>query len=512
MRIVAVLKEPIDQADRDPGTRRRRGRSGRAQVATLGLDVDRRPLYNHVAAMPVAHRHELQPSMRSELSLYPQGAVMAEVLTESTWTGFTKKLKVDLDDATLTKALAKFDKAPQAKPHLRQEALRTVVDEIKKQVTALGKRKKELGDKAFGEVKDKLYALLDAAETLQKEVQRSVDAGGDDEEESPALLTTKLIPLIREVRKGDLVLQSLVAVAGKETVLLLSRKAISPARGKLLKEQMANPAGLKFVRGDCRFEQNALTFVVQAPAAQLARKIKEALLSQTGLRLKVRVRGEGGDLEEDGETEELADDGVPKAPPLPGAKVGQAPAAGAPTTQPQDTQADVAAAAFNARLAALVPTAKAAGPEVRAKVSEAGLAARKRSFDDANRLLDEAERMVEAGPSTDAKTASAAPGAGQAAPDDVMVRWKAQRTAAITTLKSVATKIASAKHAKSAKAILEIQAVIKNLTAEPSTQQQVTELQNYLGSDDVVNDVCEMVEDIRTPLLGVLTDLRAQVA
>jgi len=447
--------------------------------------------------------------MRSELSLYRQGVVMAEVLRESTWTGFTKKLKVELDDATLIKALAKFDKASEVKPDMRQEALRTVVDEIKKQVTALGKRKKELGDKAFGEVKDKLYALLDAAETLQKEVQRSVDAGGDDDEDGPALLTTKLIPLIREVRKGDLVLQSLVAVAGKETVLLLSRKAISPARGKLLKEQMANPAGLKFIRGDCRFEQNALTFIVQAPAAQLAKKIKEALLGQTGLRLKVRVRGEGGELEEDGETEVLAEGGVPpEAPPLPGAKVGQASAA--EQRSPTGTQADVAAA-FNARLAALLPAVKAAGPEVRAKISEAGLAARKRSFDEANRLLDEAERMVEASPSTAAKPASAAPGASQEARDDVMARWKAQRTAAITSLKSVATKIASAKHAKSAKAILEIQAVIKNLTAEPSTQQQVTELQNYLGSDDVVHDVCEMVEDIRTPLLRVLTDLRAHV-
>ena len=72
--------------------------------------------------------------------------------------------------------------------------------------------------------------------------------------------------------------------------------------------------------------------------------------------------------------------------------------------------------------------------------------------------------------------------------------------------------IASAKHASSAKAIIEIQAVIANLTAEPSTLQQVSELQTWLGSDDVVNDVCELADDIRTPLLGALTQLRESLA
>ena len=73
-----------------------------------------------------------------------------------------------------------------------------------------------------------------------------------------------------------------------------------------------------------------------------------------------------------------------------------------------------------------------------------------------------------------------------------MGRWQKQRTEAAAKLKSVAARIAAAKHPSSAKAILEIQAVIKNLTPEPSTLQQVTELQNYLGSDDIVQDVCEL--------------------
>jgi hypothetical protein len=93
-----------------------------------------------------------------------------------------------------------------------------------------------------------------------------------------------------------------------------------------------------------------------------------------------------------------------------------------------------------------------------------------------------------------------------------MAEWKARRTAAVNSLRELAGRIASAKHASSAKAIIEIQAVIANLTAEPSTLQQVTELQTWLGTDDVVNDVCDLAEDIRSPLLGALTQLRESMA
>ncbi len=257
---------------------------------------------------------------------------MPEVLSESTWTAYTKKAKLSLDDGPLLKALAKFDKTTEAKPEPRLEALRSVADEIRKQVTALSKRKKELGDKPFNEAKDKLGGLLAAAEALQKDTEKAAekaaeaaaakDSGDGDDEDSPALLTTKLIPLLREVRKGELTLQALIATAGKETVVLLQRKPISPARGKLLKEQMTNPAGLKFIRGEATFENNALTFIVQAAAGGLAKKIKEALLKQTDLRLKVRVRGEDpNDVDDDGDPLEAV------AATAPGAEAAAAPAA-----------------------------------------------------------------------------------------------------------------------------------------------------------------------------------------
>jgi hypothetical protein len=414
---------------------------------------------------------------------------MAEKLSESTWTTFTRKLKLDLDDAALVRALARFDKTSDDKPEPRAQALQGVVDEIGRQAALQARRKKELGDKTFGEIKDKLDALLSAAETLQKETAKAATQGrkgDDDEEDAPALLTSKLLALLREVRKGERVLQSLVATAGKDTVVMLSRGAISPARGALLKARMTNPAGLKFIRGECLFEDGAVTFVVQAPAAGLAMRIKAALLLQTGQQLKVRVRGENPDDVDQDDVDDEAPATTQSAAPRP----------------PQAREPDPATA-FNARLGELVARLRQAAPEIRAKASEAGLAARKRDFARAGRLLDEAERMLERARAGD----SASGGRPEA-----MAAWAARRAAAIASLKSVAAKIAAARHPSSAKAILEIQAVIRNLTAEPATRQQVSELRHWLDTDDVVAEVCALDRDIRTPLLDALSGLQAQVA
>ena len=262
---------------------------------------------------------------------------MAVKISESEWADFTKKVikdgkldpKLKLDDAALSKALAAYDKTEASKPEPHLKALDELIKQIPEQVKALVKRKKELGDKPFGQLKDKLYELLEAAEGQRKtamdkaaeakaaESKGKGKADEDDEEETPALLTTKMIPLLRELKKGEVTMPCLIALAGKETVVLLSRKPISPARGKLLKEQMEKPTGLKFIRGDSMYEKGALTFVVQSPGAALAKRLRQALLDQTQLRLKVKVRGEDGVEELDGEEETVEQEGVQaqKAPP-----------------------------------------------------------------------------------------------------------------------------------------------------------------------------------------------------
>lgn len=272
---------------------------------------------------------------------------MADKIGKALWEAFTRKQKFDAepDDKALLKALARVDAAGDRDHESRLQALDEVIEQGKKLVLALPRLKKELEAKlkkeadpkkkkeldgnlkAIDATKDELNETIESAQRLQKDTRETQEAESNeqDEADSPALLTSKMVPLIRELRKGQVQMFSLVALAGKETVVLISKRAISPARGKLLKEQLSNPSGLKFIRGECLFEENALTFVVQARAAGLAKKLKAALLAQTELRLKVRVRGEDPDdveeeVEEDGEGEGQGQEGataqVPPAPPV----------------------------------------------------------------------------------------------------------------------------------------------------------------------------------------------------
>jgi hypothetical protein len=118
--------------------------------------------------------------------------------------------------------------------------------------------------------------------------------------------------------------------------------------------------------------------------------------------------------------------------------------------------------------------------------------------------------------SASANTSAKAGDAGAKAPlakdGAAMAIWQTQRSAAVGSLKAVAGKIAAAKHASSAPAIVEIQAVLNKLSVDQPTPQQVTELQRYLGADNIVNDLCELADDIRTPLLGALGQLQTALA
>lgn len=90
--------------------------------------------------------------------------------------------------------------------------------------------------------------------------------------------------------------------------------------------------------------------------------------------------------------------------------------------------------------------------------------------------------------------------------------WAKVRGDAVATLKGAAKEIAELKDPESAKAVIEISAVVKNLTVEPTTPQQVAELVRYIDKDDVVLDVSEFASDIRTPLLKVLAQLHKAVS
>ncbi|MDR7273031.1 hypothetical protein J2X20_005716 [Pelomonas saccharophila] len=171
-------------------------------------------------------------------------------------------------------------------------------------------------------------------------------------------------------------------------------------------------------------------------------------------------------------------------------------------------------AAFTKRMAAMGAAIKAglAGPEkarIKLGLEKITELTGKSKFADAGKVLDAIQALLGKGGGDAPTTTGDGGGKGAAAALD---EWKTRRAAAVTSLKAVATQVANAKHASSAKAIIELQAVIKNLTEAPSTVQQVKDLERWLKDDDVVTDVCELAEDIRTPLLGALGKLRDAIA
>lgn len=146
----------------------------------------------------------------------------------------------------------------------------------------------------------KAKAEADKKAKAESEAKKREEHKGKEEEseeesdDATELLTTKLVPLLRQVAKGQ-VMHTLVAKSGKQVVVLLSRKPISPSRRKLLADQLGG-GSTKYYPGHCSLEGGATTFALKAEVAGMAKLIKAALLEQTGLRLnKVKCRGEDGD-------------------------------------------------------------------------------------------------------------------------------------------------------------------------------------------------------------------------
>jgi hypothetical protein len=216
--------------------------------------------------------------------------------------------------------------------------------------------------------------------------------------------------------------------------------------------------------------------------------------------------GGGNDVLDEQEADETEADeaqGAPVRHPVRAAKEEEADEAEA-----EDETSD--AAAFTKRMASMRDAIKAGmtGPES-ARVK---LGMQKITELTANGKFAEAGKVLDAVAALLKQDGGAPKTNGGADAGKALDAWKASRAKAVTSLKAVATQVAGAKHASSAKAILELQAVIKNLTEAPSTVQQVQDLERWLKDDDVVADVCELAEDIRTPLLGALGKLRDAIA
>jgi hypothetical protein len=436
-------------------------------------------------------------------------------------------------------------------------------------ITAILKSTKEYTADVEAAIESARKALTDKAKALASAAPPAATA------KQIGMVKSRLLTAIKAVRKPppNAKPTRFMIVQGKTTTGLALARAVGPAQEKLLKAVMPGQAPYKILReakAEVIWEANALTFVSDKLSSSVVKKVQLWIKTLLKLNLKLRVRKSNGEvIETEGENipenllqaepttggdaaQDRTDFMARLAELQPGIKTGltganaaaikelmasitaltkandydaadaeldeiEALLAGdsedegdelddeeATTDAPQaKAKAPVSQGDFTSRLTALQPGIKtglagAAQARIKKLVASVTALGKAGKFGDADAALDEIEQLLK-------------PGGGKD-PAKAMEEWKTRRAAAVTSLKSVATKVAGAKHASSAKAIIELQAVIKNLTAEPSTLQQVTELQRWLTDDDVVNDVCELAEDIRTPLLGALTQLRSAIA
>ena len=250
--------------------------------------------------------------------------IKSKLLNDASWKDVLAKNKT-IKDNGLIKSLAEIKKLGDDD----YDAAQKLLDEVVKLASQL-KKSKEVS--ALKDVTKFLVELTGAAETAmrdvakdkaeaQKEGKAKAEADAkkreqskkgqeeeEGEEEESALLTSKMVPLMKAVKRGER-MHAMVATAGKQAVVLLSRKPITPARKKLLADELGVSGGVKYAVGHCFSEHGTLIFELTQEAAGMAKKLKLALLQQTNLRFnKITCRGEDGDDADEEEGEEAPEE------------------------------------------------------------------------------------------------------------------------------------------------------------------------------------------------------------
>jgi hypothetical protein len=201
-----------------------------------------------------------------------------KVLTPLHWRGFAKGK--GYQDKSLLLALAELQDVLNEDPQ-EQLAAAAQIDAACAGLAAAHK-----ADKALAE---RLKAMAAALAEVRRQAQEAI-AQAERKPPVPALLSDKLLPLLREARRG-LALHALVATTSRASAVMLSRKPIPPAIRKLLRNHLA-VSGVKFLSGRCVFEDGAHTFVLAPQVSGIEKRLRAALLAQVGLRLKVAARAE----------------------------------------------------------------------------------------------------------------------------------------------------------------------------------------------------------------------------
>src|SRR4051812_14872462 len=134
-------------------------------------------------------------------------------------------------------------------------------------------------------------------------------------------------------------------LAAKTATVIISKK-VGPATKKLLLEIAGGVSGGQYSIGECIFEKNAHTFVLDKIPGGLAKKLAQALFAETGAKYKVRARSTDGSTVLDSDTDTDAQF-VPAPPPSPS----QTPPS--PTSTASGKEEDKGAGIYQRRIAAV---------------------------------------------------------------------------------------------------------------------------------------------------------------
>jgi hypothetical protein len=160
----------------------------------------------------------------------------------------------------------------------------------------------------------------------------------EEEEEEGADIKARLVNAMKKVKAmqgGEPI--GFVACVAKPFYGVLLAKSASERIGTPHKKTLTElTGGTKFFLGDCVFENEAHTFIVESVPAGLAKNLKKSLKEFTGLAYKLRVRDIAGAVIADGDTEvadeeagvpETSASGIPGSPPTLPTAADQAPVA-----------------------------------------------------------------------------------------------------------------------------------------------------------------------------------------
>lgn len=252
-------------------------------------------------------------------------------LAEAGWKTLVTKLK--LKDPGLGKALAAFEKFQDD----QFEGALKALDVVDKEVAAAKKDASIKGNKEAEAYLGEIATESGKRRKLLDEKQSKAESSEDEGEEGsadPATIKKKLTALLSTVKQKapeDEPLHFLAALGKGEAAVMLG-KTLGGSTKKLLLQIVPTLQGPKFVTGDCRWEENAYTFILDQVPGGLAKLLQKALFNETGIKHPVRVRSTDGSVTADSDTEEESTE----------AETDEA--------TPQNAQAD-----FTARLRALKP-------------------------------------------------------------------------------------------------------------------------------------------------------------